>query len=176
MGIRFGEEKAIPVPRVRKASKKEAEFLNAGNDRDEEPGDGDKPRAKRRPITKLSDAQIDDATDRVIMGTRLSKIADELNVNCDALAKKIKKRVGMTYMRLWQQSVAFDCLRAEMLLNKSLTAFTEQADVKNGRLALDVLSYRAKVLSFGAVNPQEESTRVAGLSKEELYDAILEKL
>lgn len=172
MGQRFGEDKAIPVPRVRKAKKKEVEFLTA----DATPTDDEPKRAKRRPITKLSDAQIDAASDRVIMGERISKIADELNVNTDALAKKIKKRVGMTYMRLWQQSVAFDCLRAEMLLNKSLTAFMETQDAKSGRLALDVLSYRAKVLSFGAVNPEEESTRVAGYTKEELYDAIIEKL
>ena len=181
MGTRFGEANATPVPRVRKASALEKEFIRAGNGPDDEadatpaPVEGKK-RAKRRSINKLSDGQIDDATDRIIMGESLAKLADELNVNVDMFAKKIKTRLGMRYMREWQQSVRFDCLRAELILQRSLRGFCEEGDVPSGRLALDVLNYRAKVLSFGAVNPEEQSQRVAGLSQEELFDAIMERL
>ena len=190
MGTRFGEKDAVPVPRVRKATRNEREFLRTGNgpddeddererdesDESDEDGATRKKRAKRRNISKLSDAQIDDATDRVIMGESIVKIAEELNVNLDQLSKKIKKRVGMRYMREWQQSVRFDCLRAEMILQKSLKAFMTEGDVSDGRLALDVLGYRAKVLSFGAVNPNEQSKRVAGLTREEIFKEIIDKL
>ncbi|MDO5309304.1 MAG: hypothetical protein Q4G03_07415 [Planctomycetia bacterium] len=178
MGMRFGEANAIPAPTIRKATANEKEFLKSGN----EPGravfqtsPGQK-RPKRRPITKLSDAQIDAATDRVIMGELISRVADDLNVNRDQLAKKIKTRVGMLYMRLWQQSTAYDCLRAEFILKTALQTFVANNDVKAGRLALDVLDYRARVLSFGAVNPNDEPARVAGMTREEVFKSIIEKL
>ncbi len=177
MSRRFGEKKAIPVKRLRKATPQEKEFIRLGNDFDDEDDDfaPERDRAVKR-ISKISDRKIEEATDRVIMGESIGALAKELNVTEEALAKKIKTYVGMRYMREWQQSVRFDCLRAELILKRSLTDFVESGNVGSGKLALEVLNYRAKVLSFGAVNPQEQSIRVAGLTQEQLFNAILEQL
>ena len=176
--MRFGERDGRPIPKVRRARKREVEFLNAGNDIPDEPADTGKkkrgPKEGLRQVRKLSDRQIDEACDRVILGESILKLAEELRVNKDALAKAIKVRCGMMYMRKWQQSVSYDWLRAELRLKRSMA---HPEDPRWTRLALDVLEYRAKVLGFDRVNPAPETTiRVAGLTTSEIFEAIAERV
>lgn len=130
-------------------------------------------------VSKLSDFQLDEAMNEVVMGERVSVVAQRLGVSAPALAEKMKARFGLEYMRDWQQSVAFDCLRAEIVLKHALKATLDSDDYngpKWGTLVLRVLEYRAKVLGFGAVNPQEQTIRVAGLDRDEVFAAILAKM
>ena len=179
--MRKGEENGRPIPKVRRAKKREIEFLNSGDNvkpKDfiyDEPEKGTVKRGPKqglRQVNKLSDRQIDEACDRVILGESIIKLAEELKVNKDALARAIKVRCGMMYLRKWQQSVSYDCLRAELLLKN---AMAHPEDPRWSRLALDVLAYRAKVLGFERVNPNEEETtiRVAGMTDKEIFEAIL---
>ena len=113
--MRYGEKES-PQPTIRRASETEVEFVNAGNSeaeiQQEERRLTKTGRKAFRHVDKLSDAQIDAATDRVIMGESVARLAEELMVSKHALAKRIKARCGLLYMRKWQQSVSFDCLRA----------------------------------------------------------------
>lgn len=173
--MRPGERDGRPMPKVRRARKREVEFLTSGNEIPDPPGEKKiGPRRGIRQIRSLSDRQIDEACDRVILGESILKLAEELNVNKDALAKAIKVRCGLMYMRKWQQSVGFDCLRAELLLKRALA---HPEDPRWTRLALDVLEYRAKVLGFDRVNPTPDTTiRVAGLTTSEIFEAIAERV
>lgn len=133
----------------------------------------------RRQVSRLSDNQIDEAMNEVVMGERVAVVAERLGVAPGPLAEKMKARFGLEYMRDWQQSVAFDCLRAEIVLKHALKATLDSDDYngpKWGTLVLRVLEYRAKVLGFGAVNPQEQTIRVAGLDRDEVFAAILAKM
>lgn len=124
-------------------------------------------------IDSLTIEQIGVAADRVIMGERVATVAKDFNVSATALAEKIKSWCGTAYMRAWQQSVNYDCLRAELLLNKSLKGALDADNVAWGSLALKILEYRAKVLGFASVNPQDQTPRVAGLSREDVFEKIL---
>ncbi len=178
MGVRYGEKDAKPAPRIRRAKKREVEFINAGNDvtveEEEIKSSKNGKSLGLRHVDKLSDFQIDAASDRVIMGESIAKVAQELRVSANALAKKIKIRCGMLYQRKWQQSVAYDCLRAELLLKK---AMYNEEDPRWAKIALDVLRYRAEVLGFEKVNPNSETAvRVAGLTQTQVFEAIAERL
>lgn len=176
--MRKGEKEGRGIPKVRRAGKREVEFINSGTE--ERPVNDDAEPKKRGPrdgyrrIEKLSDSQIDEACDRVILGESILKLAEELKVNKDALAKAIKVRCGMMYMRKWQQSVNYDCLRAELLLKRALA---HPEDSRWAKLALDVLEYRAKVLGFDRVSPTPDTTiRVAGMTQSEIFEAIAGRL
>lgn len=181
--MRRGEENGRPIPQVRRAKRREVEFINSGNDvpqseliyDEPQKGDGKRgPKPGLKQVRKLSDRQIDDACDRVILGESILKIAEELKVNKDALARAIKVRCGMMYLRKWQQSVSYDCLRAELLLKR---AMAHPEDPRWTRIALDVLAYRAKVLGFERVNPETDATiRVAGMTQSEIFAAFAKRL
>ena len=172
--MRYGEKES-PQPTIRRASETEVEFLNAGNSeaeiRQEERRLTKTGRKAFRHVDKLSDAQIDAATDRVIMGESVARLAEELMVSKNALAKRIKARCGLLYMRKWQQSVSFDCLRAELLLRRALA---NEDDPRWAKIGLDVLRYRAEVLGFDKVNPNPETqVRVAGLTQTQVFEAMV---
>ncbi len=181
--MRKGEDTGRPIPKIRRAKRREVEFLNAGNNVKpteliyDEPEKGDVKRGPKpglKQVRKLSDRQIDDACDRAIMGESIVKLAEEFKVNKDALARAIKVRCGMMYLRKWQQSVSYDCLRAEILLQR---AMSHPEDPRWTRIGLDVLAYRAKVLGFERVNPETDTTiRVAGMSQSEIFAAIAERM
>lgn len=144
----------------------------------DETDDNQKPKRNRPPkdVNRLSDFQIDAATDRVILGERIADVAADLGVGVNPLAKKIKTRCGMLYLRKWQQSVQFDCLRAEFMLKASLRNVVETDDPRWVANGLKILEYRAKVLGFAAVSPIDQTLRVAGMNQDEVFDKILEKL
>lgn len=181
--MRKGEDTGRPIPKVRRAKKREVEFLNSGDNVKpteliyDEPEKGDVKRGPKpglRQVRKLSDRQIDEACDRVILGESILKIAEELKVNKDALARAIKVRCGMMYLRKWQQSVSYDCLRAELLLKR---AMAHPEDPRWTRIALDVLAYRAKVLGFERVNLESDSTiRVAGMTYAEVFEELADRM
>ena len=140
--------------------------------------EGKKPRKAPRAacpfdIGSLTVEQIGVAADRVILGERVATVAKDFGVSPTQLADKIKDWCGTAYMRAWQQSVNYDCLRAELLLNKSLKGALDADNVAWGSLALKILEYRAKVLGFATVNPQDQTPRVAGLSRDDVFDKIL---
>lgn len=176
--MRGGEKDAPAVP-IRKATGCEVEFINAGNDEkvvaaENREYERDQIRRGLRHVNKLSDAQIDAVTDRVIMGESIARIADELRVGKNALAQRVKQRCGLLYLRKWQQSVSFDCLRAELLLRRALSAGD---DPRWGKIALDVLRYRAEVLGFDRANPLPDSqVRVAGMTTTQIFDIFAERL
>ncbi|MBQ9873556.1 MAG: hypothetical protein IJM30_03745 [Thermoguttaceae bacterium] len=132
------------------------------------------PRKQYRNCDKISEKQLDDALDRVVMGERIATIAEELGVGVKSLALRMRKRCGMIYMKAWQNSVQYDCLRAEIVLKRALKGLiADEGDgAKWGSLALKVLEYRAKALGYGAVNPADQTIRVAGLSQEDVFDQI----
>ena len=181
--MRKGEDKGRPMPKIRRAKKREVEFINAGENvkpsqrvyDEPEPKKYKKgPRPGQKMVKSLSDRQIDDACDRAIMGESILKLAEELNVSKDGLARAIKVRCGMMYLRKWQQSVSFDCLRAELILKRALA---HPEDPRWSKIALDVLAYRAKVLGFDRVNPESDETiRVAGMTCTEVFDEVLSRM
>lgn len=131
---------------------------------------------RRVRITMITDEQIEEAAQRVLKGEPLSTISRQLNVNALRLAEKIKDYVKKYHLQEWQQSVQYDCLRAEMLLNAAMDGALVQGDSRWAALAVKVLEYRAKVLGFGQEQPQEDTQRVAGLSREDIFDRIIAKL
>lgn len=131
---------------------------------------------RKMPVGVLSDEQIETTAQRVLKGEPLSMIARELNVNAIRLAEKIKDYIKKAHLQEWQQTIQYDCLRAEMLLNQALEGALTGGDVRWAALAVKVLEYRAKVLGFGQQQPTEETTRVAGLSREDIFDRIIAKL
>ena len=124
--------------------------------------------------SKLSDRQLDEAADAIIMGRTISAVAKELDVDPKSLGSVIRERIKLNYQRVWQQSIRFDALRAEKILYEALSRVSESP--KWGKLALEVLAYRARVLGFEKTTLQETSIRVAGLSKIELYQEAIKRL
>lgn len=131
-------------------------------------------RGIRSPLDKLTDEQINDVCDKVVMGTSITKLASELGVNSTELSRAVKTRMGTLYLRRWQQSVNFDCLRAEVILKTAMGRLDEAP--KWGKLALEVLAYRARILGFENTTLEETTVRVAGLSQAEIFAEIKKKL
>lgn len=126
------------------------------------------------PASKLSRMQLDDAADAVLLGRSVVDVARELGVDPKSLNSAVRELLVSKYQRLWQRSIGFDALRAERILHESLSRLSESP--KWGKLALEVLAYRARILGFEKTTLQETSIRVAGLSKVELYQEAIKRL
>lgn len=126
------------------------------------------------PVNRLTEQQLDEACDRIVMGSSIYELANELRVSSRALARVLKERMGTLYLRRWQQSIKFDCLRAEAILKTAMGHLDEAP--KWGKLALEVLSYRARVLGFENARMEETTIRVAGMSQSEIFAEIKKKL
>lgn len=131
---------------------------------------------RRRPVGSFTDEQIEQIADRVVKGEKIQRIARELNVNPIRLADKAGEYIKKGFLQEWQQTVQYDSLRAEMILNAAMDGALNQGDPRWAALAVKVLEYRAKVLGFGQTQPPEETQRVAGLSREDIFDRIIAKL
>lgn len=175
MGKHIEIRTKTPALEIHQADDVEKEFIESA-------GDVEKPpvplkRARKYeicPIGKLSDNQINDAADRVVMGASIAKVAEELGVNPKDLSRKIKERMGILYMRGWQQSIKYDCVRNERILKSAMERLDESP--KWGKLALECLAYRARILGFEHQRPEETSIRVAGMSQEQVFAEIVKKL
>lgn len=164
-----------PALEIHQETEQEKEFIDAGGDAPAVPAPL-KPARKKGvcPVDKMSENQIQDACDRIVMGSTVSEVAKELNVSPMALSRKVKERMGILYMRRWQQSINFDALRAEKILHSAMERIDESP--KWGKLALEVLSYRSRVLGFENQTVGETSIRVAGMSQSEIFAEIKKKL
>lgn len=159
----------------------------------------------RRPASVLSDTQLENAMERILLGETISALASELNVTATTLSVRMKRRMGLEYQRAWQQSIKFDVLRAEKIFQVAMLHFcgplldvgeddlldeddlddeefgskSRKKDLPNpkyGELALKVLEYRAKMLGFNNSRTVEQTIRVAGLSKAEIFNRIVERI
>lgn len=129
----------------------------------------------RRTIDALSEEELDEALERVIIGERIKAIADEYGVSQEALSLLLRKRCGLFYLKSWQNAIKFDCLRGELILNRAMRELNgENPAPKWGALALDVLAYRARVLGFDRKDDanKEQTIRVAGLGADEIFETI----
>lgn len=164
-----------PALEIHQETEQETEFIDSGKDAPAVPSVLKRGRKYEIcPIEKLSENQINDACDRIVMGSTVAQVAKELGVNTTALSRKVKERMGILYMRRWQQSIHFDALRAEKILHSAMDRLDESP--KWGKLALEVLAYRSRILGFENQKMEETSIRVAGMSQSEIFAEIKKKL
>lgn len=173
-GVRMDGEK-IQVKDFHKENKKETEFIDSGNDAPSVPETLSRCRKKRlHPVDKLTREQLNNACDKIIMGTPVSEVAEQMGVNAQALSRRVKEQMGCLYMRRWQQSIAYDSLRAERILRTAMDRLDESP--KWCKVALEVLSYRSRVLGFEHQQMEEATIRVAGMSQAEIFAEIKKRL
>lgn len=128
-----------------------------------------------RHVADLSNFELDNALDRALTGERIATIAEEINVNRSELSKALKKRAGFVYLRTWQNSIRYDCLRVEMLLKRAFAGINDDIEgAKWGAIILRCLEYRAKILGYDNVNDATQTLRVAGMNQAEVFNTVTE--
>ena len=121
----------------------------------------------------LTAADMNVILDRVLCGESISSIASEIGADSKVLTKKLRRFAGLTYMRTWQNTVKYDCLRVEMIIRHSFAGINDEIDgPKWAAIALKALEYRARVLGYGAISEGDTTLRVAGMNQEQIFDAV----